>query len=124
MVRVGVAAARVWRMLGPDGRAGAGGAGPRSAGAARVMMEPSGVHWSIWDGAEPWPRDEVPMVAITRASPTTLTLPSSVDAIHTSVRSSRCARKASREPSGDHIRSLTWIPSGSSTSTNDRWLSE
>ena len=106
-MRVGVADARVCRMVGPAGRTGAGGSAPRSAGSARVMTEPAGVHCSIRDGADPCPRDEVARVAITRASPATVTLPSPADAIQTSVRSSRCARKARRAPSGDHIRSLT-----------------
>ena len=53
MVRVGVAVARVCLMVGPSGRAGAGGAAPRSAGSARVMIDPAGVHWSISDGADP-----------------------------------------------------------------------
>ena len=124
MVRVGVAVARVWRMAGPEGRAGAVGSGPRSAGAARVMSDPDGVHCSIRDGLEPCPPEDVPRVAITRASPAGWTLPSAVEAIHTCVASSRCARKASREPSGDHMRSLMWMPSGRSTSVKERSLSE
>ena len=107
IVRVGVASTRVWRIVGPDGSAGAGGEDPRSAGAASVRSDPEGVHWSRRDGADPWPRDEVPMELITWMSPADDTLPSLVSAIQTSVRSSRCARKASREPSGDHMRSLT-----------------
>ena len=123
-MRVGVAVARVWRMVGPEGSAGGGGGGPRSAGAASVRIEPDGVHCSMLEGADPCPRDEVPIVAITRASPAGVTLPSLVSAIQTSVRSSRCARKASREPSGDHMRSLTWMPSGSCTSVKARALRE
>ena len=107
MVRLGVAVSRVWRMVGPEGRAGAGGDAARSCGAASVMSEPEGVHCSMREGADPWPREDVPMLVITWVSPAGRTEPSPGEAIQTCVASSRCARKASCDPSGDHMRSLT-----------------